>query len=98
MSSRVKTALTICVSTISLSISSQAFAQEQTDCSTLSDATERANCEQGTAPATLPATASTSSDDAIVVTGSRIRRTDQETNGPVIMLDSKAIESRGFAT
>lgn len=100
MSSRVKIALTICASTISLTISSQAYAQAQTDCSTLSDPADRAKCVEGAAAPTVrnDVAVSTSADDAIVVTGSRIRRTDQETNGPVIMLDSKAIESRGFAT
>lgn len=99
---RSRVALTLSASILALSITAPSFAQ------TKPAAAAPADCPPGTALSAtntcdplLAATGKTSGNSAdteIVVTGSRIARNGTDSVAPVLVLDSKAIESRGFST
>lgn len=84
-----------------------AFAQTQTqqeqaqqqnaavDCSTISDAAQRATCLQ-TQGQNAPASEGAPAAGTIVVTGSRIPKPNFDTVQPSTVLNSQAIEERGF--
>jgi len=67
------------------------------DCSTVTDAAAHADCiRTQTASAQTPATAGAPEAGAIVVTGSRIPKPNYDTVQPATVIDSKALEQRGF--
>src|SRR5262249_52481011 len=65
------------------------------DCSTLTEPAEKATCEQ-TQGENAPASAGAPAEGAIVVTGSRIAKPNFDTVQPSTVLNSRAIEQRGF--
>lgn len=103
--------LSLTASTVALAatFASPAFAQteesqvttQQTntalDCSTIADVAQRQKCVETQGANSLPESGAPSGDQ-IVVTGSRIKRPNFETNEPVVVIDSAQIESRGFET
>ena len=103
---------TLSVSAIALGtvFATPAFAQTDTqtqqaqkqntavDCSTVTDPAQHADCiRTQTSSAQTPATAGAPEQGAIVVTGSRIPKPNYDTVQPATVIDSKAIEQRGFA-
>lgn len=77
-----RAALGACVSSIALSVSGVALAQESQDDTTVAPQSEERD----------------SREDVIVVTGSRIARPNYDTVEPVIVVGSQSIEDRGFTT
>jgi outer membrane receptor protein involved in Fe transport len=78
--------------------SQQQQAQQQNtavDCSTITDASARRQC-LATQGQNAPATAGAPPEGAIVVTGSRIAKPNFDTVQPSTVLNSQAIEQRGF--
>jgi outer membrane receptor protein involved in Fe transport len=76
----------------------QQQAQQQNtavDCSTITDPAEHQKCV-ATQGQTAPATAGAPPEGAIVVTGSRIAKPNFDTVQPSTVLNSQAIEQRGF--
>ncbi|MGZ2411220.1 iron complex outermembrane recepter protein [Sphingomonas sp. F9_3S_D5_B_2] len=67
------------------------------ECSTIGDAAQRQRCVETQGENAVP-TGGAPTDQAIVVTGSRIKRPNFETDQPVVVIDSAQIESRGFQT
>ena len=67
------------------------------ECSTIADAAERQRCLD-TQGETSIATEGASPEGTIVVTGSRIPRPNFDTIQPSVVVDSSAIEQRGFET
>ena len=65
------------------------------DCSTVTDPTQRANCLR-TQGQNAPATTGAPEAGTIIVTGSRIPKPNFDTIQPAIVLNSQAIEQRGF--
>jgi len=65
------------------------------DCSTLTDAAQRATCLQ-TQGQNAPASAGAPAAGTIVVTGSRVPKPNFDTVQPSTVLNSQAIEQRGF--
>ena len=66
------------------------------DCSTVADAADRQRCIDTQATTSVAATAGAPSEGTIVVTGSRIPRPNFDTVQPSVVLNSQAIEQRGF--
>src|SRR6185369_2805829 len=67
------------------------------ECSTVTDPAAHQKCLDTQGANALPE-GGAPSDDRIVVTGSRIKRPNFETDQPVVVIDSAQIESRGFET
>lgn len=79
---------------------SQVGAQQVNDaieCSAIADPAQRQKCVDTQGENALPESGASSGNE-IVVTGSRIRRPNFETNQPIVVVDSAQIESRGFET
>lgn len=89
MSNRVRIALGLCVSALSLGISSQVFAQDAADCSTLDTQEARQACIAERSPIAASGEAGTTSAaaDEIVVTGSRIRRSEFNSPDPITIIN-----------
>jgi outer membrane receptor protein involved in Fe transport len=80
--------------------SQQQQAQQQNtavDCATVTDPQQHAQCVQTQGQNALPV-AGAPEQGAIVVTGSRIKRPNFDTAEPTVVIDSAAIEARGFET
>jgi outer membrane receptor for ferrienterochelin and colicin len=80
--------------------SQQQEAQQTNDaveCSTIADPAGRQKCVETQGENALPE-GGAPSGDAIIVTGSRIKRPNYDTIEPTIVIDSAQIESRGFET
>jgi len=78
----------------------QVEAQKQNDvveCSTIEDPAQKQKCLDTQGTNALPE-AGAPAEGAIVVTGSRIKRPNFETDQPVVVIDSAQIEARGFET
>jgi outer membrane receptor protein involved in Fe transport len=78
----------------------QVTSQQQndvTECSTFTDPAARQKCLETQGENALPEGGAPSSD-AIVVTGSRIKRPNFDTDQPIVVINSAEIESRGFET
>src|SRR5438874_2187886 len=76
----------------------QQQAQQQNtavDCATVADPQKHADCLK-TQGQNAPATAGAPPEGAIIVTGSRIPRPNYDTIQPAVVLNSQAIEQRGF--
>lgn len=76
----------------------QSQAQQQNtavDCSTITDPAQQATCQQ-TQGQNAPAAAGAPAEGSIVVTGSRIPKPNFDTVQPSVVLNSQAIEQRGF--
>jgi len=67
------------------------------ECSTVTDPAAHQKCLDTQGTNALPE-GGAPSEDRIVVTGSRIKRPNFETDQPVVVIDSAQIESRGFET
>ncbi|MEO7634265.1 MAG: TonB-dependent receptor plug domain-containing protein [Sphingomicrobium sp.] len=80
--------------------STQVGAQQQNvavECSAIADPAEQAKCVETRGENATP-TAGAPAADAIVVTGSRIKRPNFDTAEPAVIIDSAQIEARGFET
>ncbi|MFL6753955.1 MAG: TonB-dependent receptor plug domain-containing protein, partial [Sphingomicrobium sp.] len=98
---------TVSTLAIAVAFATPAYAQTETqqqqaqqqntavDCSTITDAAERATCQQ-TQGQNAPAASGAPAEGTIVVTGSRIARPNFDTVQPSTVLNSQAIEQRGF--
>lgn len=72
-------------------------ANDQIECSTVSDPDEHRKCIKTQGENALPQAGAPASD-TIVVTGSRIKRPNFDTAEPIVVIDTAQIEARGFET
>ncbi|HEY5721997.1 MAG TPA: TonB-dependent receptor [Allosphingosinicella sp.] len=78
-------------------LATPAYAQEDTDCSTLATQAERDACEaaEEATPATTDATTSTGAEQTVTVTGSRIRRPNIESAIPITTVGGEEFFEQG---
>jgi len=70
---------------------------DQVECSTITDATDRQACIDTQGETALPQSGAPA-EGTVIVTGSRLSRPNYETLQPSVVIDSAQIEARGFET